>query len=309
MGGETGRCGAGKKVGFSSALIHPGEEPFLSGQTFSHNEDKIINGSGTIFFTRCNLSCVFCQNHQISQSAQQGQDIEIDQLVEIMFRLAGAGAYNINLVSPTPYAFEIAQALAIAKQKGLKLPVVYNTGGYDSLEALALMEGLVDIYLPDAKIGRAPDADPQEPDARALRLFGARDYCEVNKAALREMKRQVGHLELNSQGLATKGLAVRHLVLPDNLARTDMLLGWLVENLGADLYLSLMAQYFPTNKLAVGYNPEFADMPGLGRPLSVREYERSMNQAWEMGLHNTFTQDLESASKMLPDFTKEEVFN
>jgi putative pyruvate formate lyase activating enzyme len=233
----------------------------------------------------------------------------VDQLVEMMFRLAEAGAYNINLVSPTPYALEIAQALAIAKNQGLHLPIVYNTGGYDSLNALALMEGLVDIYLPDAKIGSDPSLKPGDPDGRSLRLFGARDYVAVNQSALKEMKRQVGNLMVDSRGLATRGLAVRHLVLPDGLGRTEELLSWLADNFGLDLHLSLMAQYYPSNKVKVGFNPEFSDMPGLGRPLSVREYEKYIEQAWVIGLHNTFVQDLEAAAVMQPDFNREGVFN
>ncbi|MDR0355737.1 MAG: radical SAM protein [Deltaproteobacteria bacterium] len=300
--GETGRCGTGTTVGFSSALLHKGEEPPLSGKGEA-------GGSGTIFFTRCNLRCVFCQNWQISQSGQTGLEIDVERLTEIMFSLAESGACNINLVSPTPYAIEIAKALAKAKRQGLDLPIVYNTGGYDSLNCLAMMEGLVDVYLPDAKIGLAPGMDENEPDSVSMRLFGAGDYVKRNRLALKEMKRQVGDLVLDGRGLAARGLLVRHLVLPDDLARTSSLLPWLKENFGRDLHLSLMAQYHPSHKIKVGPNAEFMDMPGLGRPLSVREYEKSVDQAIDLDFHNAFIQDLEAAVQMRPDFTKPEVFN
>jgi putative pyruvate formate lyase activating enzyme len=219
-----------------------------------------------------------------------------------MFQLASLGAYNINLVSPTPYAIEIAKAISKAKLQGLKLPVVYNTGGYDSKACLAMMDGLVDIYLPDAKIGLPPEADADDPDPTSMRLFGAGDYVRCNRLALKEMKRQVGHLILDSRGLAARGLLVRHLVLPDDIARTSSLLPWLRDNLGSDLHLSLMAQYHPSNKLKIGDNPEFRSYPGLGRPLSVREYEKWTELAWSLGLHNTYVQDLEAATQMVPDF-------
>jgi putative pyruvate formate lyase activating enzyme len=288
-------------VGYCSHLIHPGEEPPLSG----HEEGA---GSGTIFFSRCNLSCVFCQNWQISQAVLNCQDIDVGRLVEIMFQLAAAGAHNINLVSPTPYAIEIAKAVSKAKIQGLKLPIVYNSGGYDSKACLAMMDGLVDVYLPDAKIGLTPESDENDPDPVSMRLFGAGDYVKHNRLALKEMKRQVGHLSIDQRGLAVKGLIVRHLVLPDNLARTDSLLRWLRDNLGADLYLSLMAQYHPANKIKMGDNPEYRSYPGLGRPLSVREYENWTELAWALGLHNTFVQDLEAATQMRPDFDKEDIF-
>jgi putative pyruvate formate lyase activating enzyme len=226
-----------------------------------------------------------------------------------MFQLASMGAHNINLVSPTPYAIEIAKAISKAKLQGLRLPIVYNTGGYDSMSCLAMLDGLVDIYLPDAKIGLSPEADESEPDSVSMRLFGAGDYVSHNRLALKEMKRQVGHITLDGRGLATRGLLVRHLVLPDNLARTDSLLPWLRDNLGADLYLSLMAQYHPANKIKVGDNPEFRAFPGLGRPLSIREYEKWSDLAWALGLHNTFVQDLEAATRMRPDFNDPDVFN
>ncbi|MDR1546248.1 MAG: radical SAM protein [Deltaproteobacteria bacterium] len=303
QGGHVGRCGAGDRLGFSSALVHRGEEPPLSGR------DPARGGSGAIFFTRCNLACVFCQNWQISQSNDRGLDISVEEIVEMMLRLAEAGAFNINLISPTPYVVELTKALAQARAQGLNVPVVYNSGGYDSPAALALMDGLVDVYLPDAKIGQDPAMDGGEPDSRSMRLFGAGDYAQVNQAALLEMRRQVGTLKLDERGLAARGLIVRHLVLPDDLARTSTLLPWLAENLGQDLHLSLMAQYHPAHQIKLGVNDEFRDLPGLGRPLSIREYEAAVEQAWALGLTNSYVQGLGSARQMRPDFDKPGVFN
>jgi putative pyruvate formate lyase activating enzyme len=226
-----------------------------------------------------------------------------------MLQMAENGAYNINLVSPTPYALEIAKALDGARRQGLSIPVVYNTGGYDSLSTLSMLDGLIDIYLPDAKIAAHPSQKEGEPDQRSMRLCGAGDYPWVNRKAVLEMLRQVGHIKLDDNGLAKRGLFLRHLVLPDNLARTSHLLPWLADNLGPSLYLSLMAQYHPSHLIKIGDNPEFRDLPGLGRPLSVREYDDCKQIAWNHGLNNTFVQDLESAFSYRPDFTKPKVFS
>ncbi|MDR1083922.1 MAG: radical SAM protein [Deltaproteobacteria bacterium] len=299
--GQKGRCRAGTTIGLAQAVIHHGEEPPLSG--------IYPGGSGAIFFSRCNLACAFCQNWQISQTPGAGTDITGENLVELMFTLAEKGVYNINLVSPTPYVLEIARAIEKAKVGGLNLPIVYNTGGYDSLQALAILEGLVDVYLPDAKIAQDPSLPPGEPDPVAMRLFGAGDYAPVNCLALLEMKRQTGTLTVDGRGLASRGLMVRHLVLPDDLARTSVLLPWLAENLGKDLVLSLMAQYHPNYRIKSDDNFEFRQFPGLTRPLSIREYDTAVEQAWSLGLENTFVQDLAAATSYRPDFNKPDAFN
>lgn len=299
--GDHGLCGCGRTIGFANALLHPGEEPPISGG------GALAGGSGTIFFTRCVLKCAFCQNWQISQTPGAGSEISAGQLAEVMLRLQAEGALNINLVSPTPYAALIALALVRAKKEGLTLPIVYNTGGYDSLTALNLLDGLIDIYLPDAKMAADPALGPDDPDARAGRLLGAGDYPKVNRAALIEMHRQVGRLRLDDNGLAVRGLLVRHLVLPDGLARTAQMLPWLAETFGPTTYLSLMAQYRPMHRVVT--NPEeFRDFPGLSRPLSIREYEAAVDLAVALGMENTYVQDLEAANSYLPDFTKAEVF-
>lgn len=299
--GEVGRCGAGRLIGLSSALLHYGEEPPISG---SGDES---GGSGTIFLTRCVLRCVFCQNWQISQ-APSGRDVSAEEVAETMLELEARGAHNINLVSPTPYAGQLALAISSAKRQGLSVPIVYNTGGYDSLTALKLMDGLVDIYLPDAKMAPAPGADPDEPDSLSARLLGAGDYPKVNRRALLEMHRQVGPLQLDGRGLARRGFLVRHLVLPDNLARTTEMLPWLSDAFGPSVHLSLMAQYHPTH-LVVSNPEEFRAFPGLSRPLSIREYESAVDLALDNGLINSFIQDLESEAEYLPDFDRPKVFN
>jgi putative pyruvate formate lyase activating enzyme len=298
--GDTGLCGAGTLVGFSAALQHYGEEPPISG-------DGDGGGSGTIFFTRCVLRCVFCQNWQISQT-ESGHDISVEQLADTMLELEAKGALNINLVSPTPYAVQIVMALSRAKKEGLSLPIVYNTGGYDSLTTLGLMDGLVDIYLPDAKMAPATGSDINEPDSQSARLLGAGDYPKINQIALKEMYRQVGPLRLDGQGIAQRGMLARHLVLPDNLARTTEMLPWLSDTFGPTIHLSLMAQYHPTH--LVKTNPEeFRAYPGLSRHLSIREYDEALELAEACGLENTFIQELDSANHYLPDFSKSKVFS
>jgi putative pyruvate formate lyase activating enzyme len=277
-----------------------GEEPPLSGG------GKLAGGSGTIFFTRCVLGCVFCQNWQISQRPS-GRDVSAAELAETMLRLEAEGAFNINLVSPTPYTVQIAQALGLARQQGLSLPVVHNSGGYDSLSALKILDGLVDIYLPDAKMAPPEEVCLDEPDARAASLLGAGDYPKINRQALLEMRRQVGPLQLDGQGLARRGLLIRHLVLPDNLARTTLLLPWLAETFGPTVHLSLMAQYHPCH-LAQAHPEQFRSFPGLTRPLSIREYDEVVELALKNSLVNTFVQDLAAAVHYLPDFDRPKVF-
>ncbi len=292
--GERGICGLGPHLDISASLLHYGEEPPISGY------DQALGGSGTIFFTGCVLRCPFCQNWQISQSTGQSE-VEIDRAAEIMLGLQEQGAFNINLVSPTPFVRPLVEALTLAKSRGLAIPVVYNTGGYDSLCALALLDGLVDIYLPDIKIAGDQSA------SRAQRILGAANYAAVNRAALKEMFRQVGHLRFDERGLATGGLLVRHLVLPGDLAQSAEVLPWLAETFGGGLYLSLMAQYSPAYLLAQA--PEnFGDLPELTRGLTAVEYSQAVDIAWECGLENTFVQELSAAENYLPDFDEDVIF-
>jgi putative pyruvate formate lyase activating enzyme len=283
--GERGRCVAGERAEISSAFLHHGEEPPISGL------NPAQGGSGTIFFTRCNLHCVFCQNWDISQTlpGAGGDSWEVtpEELADVMLELQAQGALNINLVSPTPHVRQIALALSLAKSRGMNLPIVYNSGGYDSLEALRLMDGLVDIYLPDAKLAPLREDQAEEADPLAARLLGAGDYVQVNRLALREMFRQVGHLKPDRPGPARRGLLVRHLVMPDDLARTSRLIPWLAENFGPELRLNLMAQYRPMYLVRSRPAP-FQDLPGLLRTLRPEEYINAANLTLEHGLTRAF---------------------
>jgi len=254
--GERGKCRSGEKPVVSSFHAHMGEESCLVGR----------NGSGTIFFTNCNLACVFCQNYDISQLGY-GDEVSFERLAEMMLALQKRGCHNINLVTPTHVVYAILEALLLAVPAGLRVPLVYNSGGYDSVETLALLEGIIDIYMPDFKY-----AD----DETARNLSGARDYPERAKAALKEMHRQVGDLLIDSRGIAERGLLVRHLVLPNNLAGTDAAMCFLVW-LSRDTYVNIMDQYHPEYRAN-----EIFD---LRRRVTLDEYDAAVRCALDAGLH------------------------
>ncbi len=222
-------------------------------------------GSGTIFFTGCNLHCVFCQNYEISQLCE-GEEISVEELAAWMLKLQELGCHNINLVTPTHQAPQIVEALAIAREGGLGLPIVWNCGGYESVETLRLLSGIVDIYMPDFKYG----------DSRvAARYSDAPGYFEVAKAALKEMHRQVGDLKIEG-GIARRGLLVRHLVLPGGLAGTEKVLKFIAEELSPKTFVNIMAQYYPTYK-AWQY-------PELARRITPEEYSEALKIAHRLGL-------------------------
>jgi putative pyruvate formate lyase activating enzyme len=277
--GQKGKCRAGIDPVISSYCVHRGEEPLLSGS----------RGSGTIFFANCCLKCAYCQNYEISQSGM-GDEVSGVRLAEIMLELQGKGVHNINLVSPTHYAPQIAAALISAKQQGLKLPIVYNTGGYDSLELLRELDGLVDIYLPDLKYW---DAEP------ALQYSQAENYPDVARAGVAEMLRQVGNIVFDEEGVARKGVVVRHLVLPNGLAGSEKVLGFLAA-LSKELWISLMAQYNPQHRAS--------EYPELARSLGSAEYRQAVAAAEQLGLNNVYVQELESSEVFLPDFKKVDPF-
>ncbi len=263
--GERGFCGAGAKAEVSSYNLHFGEEPGISGW----------RGSGTIFFTHCNLRCVFCQNYPISQLGH-GNAVSTERLAEMMLELQHQGAHNINFVTPTHMVPWILEALLIAKERGLKIPLVYNTGGYDSLEELELLDGIVDIYMPDMKYNDNKVAE---------RYSKAPDYVEVNRRAIKEMHRQVGDLVLDDTGVAQRGLLVRHLILPDGLAGTEGIMKFLAEEVSPETAISLMSQYFPAHRAF--------EYPEISRRITRKEYyeaERAMEQAglyrgWKQGIY------------------------
>jgi putative pyruvate formate lyase activating enzyme len=251
-----GACRTGELARVASFGPHLGEEDPLRGW----------RGSGTIFFSWCNLRCQYCQNHDISQSPA-GQEQPAETLAAIMMRLQASGCHNINFVSPSHVVAQILEALVLAAEEGLRLPLVYNTGGYDSPEALGLLDGVIDIYMPDmkysdAKIGR-----------RYSKIGG---YPEVNRAAVREMHRQVGDLVLDDRGIAQRGLLVRHLVLPHNLAGTAEILRFLAEEISENTYLNLMDQYRPAYRAS--------EHPPLSRPITHEEYARAVKLARKVGL-------------------------
>jgi putative pyruvate formate lyase activating enzyme len=249
-------CRTGKKALVSSFNAHFGEEDPLVGN----------HGSGTIFFTNCNLKCQYCQNYDISQMGE-GREVEPQELAAMMFHLQDRGCHNVNFVSPTHVIPQILEALLIAAQRGLRVPLVHNTGGYDSLEALRLLDGVVDIYMPDMKY-----ADSEA----GLKYSKVKEYPRVNQAAVREMHRQVGDLVLDVNGVALRGLLVRHLVLPNGLAGTREIVKFLAEELSPKTYINIMAQYRPMYKAR--------EYPEIDRRPSPDELQEAVDLALEAGL-------------------------
>ncbi|MBI2299177.1 MAG: radical SAM protein [Armatimonadetes bacterium] len=251
-GAERGECGLGSAAVVASHGPHFGEEPPLVGW----------GGSGAVFFSGCNLHCVFCQNHDISQSAH-GETVEADRLAGIFLELQTRGCHNLNLVSPTHVVAAILAALALASERGLHLPVVYNCGGYESLDTLALLDGLVDIYMPDFKYGvEGPD-----------RLYSAAPgYPGICRAALREMHRQVGDLKVDELGLARRGLLLRHLVLPGGLAGSRAVAEFVANEISANTYVNVMGQYRPSHRAAE--HPELTRRPTTDELAAARELFR-----------------------------------
>ncbi len=253
---EGAVCRTGERAVVHSYGPHHGEEDCLRGSA----------GSGTIFFTWCSLRCVFCQNWDISQKGM-GKPVAPEALAAMMLALQAQGCHNINLVTPSHVVAQIIAAVHLAAQKGLRLPLVYNTGGYDSPEALHLLDGIVDIYMPDMKYG----------DSRLARRYSkVRDYVEVNRAAVKEMHRQVGDLVLDERGVARRGLLVRHLVLPENIAGTDAVLAFLAREISPNTYLNLMDQYRPC------YRAD--EYPELARPITEEEYRAARAAASRYGI-------------------------
>lgn len=254
--GETGFCDSGREALVASHGKHFGEERPLVG----------YGGSGTIFFANCNLGCIFCQNYDISHLGH-GRPVATEQLADMMIDLQRRGAHNINLVTPTHFLPQILEALLIAARRGLKVPLVYNCGGYESVAALKLLDGIVDIYMPDAKYSDGEVAQ---------QLSRAPDYPQRMQAAIAEMHRQVGDLQMNDDGIAQRGLLVRHLVLPNNLAGTAEIMRFLAD-LSADTYVNVMAQYRPCYRAS--------EVEQINRRPTVEEYRQAVQAALDAGLH------------------------
>lgn len=261
--GEYGRCRCNDKIKIALVSTHEYEEPCISGK----------NGSGTVFFSNCNLSCMYCQNYEISQLGK-GREITIEELAKIFLKQQEKNVNNINLVTPTMYAYQIIEAIKIARKNGLKLPIIYNTNGYENVETIRALDGYVDVYLPDLKYYS---------DIISRKYSGVNSYFKIATEAIKEMYRQVGQATFNEDGIITKGVIVRHLVLPNHLQNTKHILKWIKENLG-DIYVSIMAQYFPTYK-AKGDSE-------IGRKLTKKEYKEIENYLYTLNLKNGYIQEL-----------------
>jgi putative pyruvate formate lyase activating enzyme len=254
---ETGECNTGKLAAVSSYGPHFGEEAPLVGKY----------GSGTIFFTNCNLKCLFCQNYNISQLGD-GTEVTDEELARMMLAIQARGCHNINFVSPTHVVPQILKGLEIAINLGLRLPLVYNSGGYDSAETLEILDGIIDIYMPDMKYSDEKIAEE---------LSGIKRYPSINRAALKEMHRQVGDLRIDEDGIATRGLLIRHLVLPHGLAGTKEIMKFIAEDISLNSYVNVMAQYHPCYKAF--------QIPQLARPLPKQEFIEAMELARRTGLN------------------------
>jgi putative pyruvate formate lyase activating enzyme len=260
---------------------HFGEEPPLTGTA--------LQGAGTIFFTGCNLHCIFCQNWQISQN-DVGKEYSVEELADIMLNLQKQGAVNIDLVTPMPWLREIKAAIILAKQKGLKIPVAWNSNGYESVAAIREVEGLVDIYLPDFKYGDDEAAD---------KYSRAPKYSEVADRAIREMHRQVGLLQVGDDGLAKRGIIIRHMMLPNNLSNTFSVLEKIAA-IDKNIHLSLMSQYYPVYHAA--------EFPELTRQITIEEFAAAEDKKFVFGLETGWTQELEVGEVFLPDFSHDNPF-
>ena len=264
INGEIGRCNSGKKVKIALYSTHKFEEPCISGK----------KGSGTIFFSNCNLNCIYCQNYEISQLGK-GREIEIEELANIMIKQQNRGVENINLVTPTSYVVQIIEAIKIAKDKGLKIPIVYNTNGYENVETLKLLDGFIDIYLPDFKYYYSKLGE---------KYSKVKNYFNITVNAIQEMYRQVGKPQINDEGIIQKGVIIRHLVLPNHIENSKKILKWIKENMNDNVYVSIMAQYFPTYKAK--------ENDKLNRKLTKEEYEEIIDYMYSINLSNGYMQDL-----------------
>lgn len=260
LNNEKGHCGVGLRAMVSSFGPHFGEEPPLVGRF----------GSGTIFLTSCNLNCVFCQNYDISQ-CRYGEEVTEEEIAGMMLGLQNMGCHNINFVTPTHVGPQLMKAIMIAREKGLEIPIVYNCGGYESVEMLKLFEGIIDIYMPDFKYGD---------NEVAKELSNAPGYVEIAKAAIKEMHRQVGDLVVDVRGIAKRGLIIRHLVLPNNLAGTEKVMEFIANEISKHTYVNIMDQYRPLHRAA--------QFPKITRRITFSEYMEAIKIAEGFGLYRGF---------------------
>ena len=273
--GKMGRCRSGNKVKIALASVHNYEEPCISGK----------NGSGTIFFSNCNLSCIYCQNYKISQLGK-GYELSVEELANIMLEQQEKGVNNINLVTPTMYAYQIIEAIKIARKNGLNIPIVYNTNGYENVKTIQDLNGYIDIYLPDLKYYS---------NELSKKYSKVDNYFKYTTEAIKEMYRQVGCPVFDENGIIQKGLIIRHLVLPNHLQNSKHVLKWIKENMPEDTYVSVMAQYFPT------YKAKEDDL--INRKLTKKEYKEIEEFLYTLDLRNGYMQELgEHEEEYVPDF-------
>ncbi len=263
LNNQIGRCKSKDTVKIALYSTHNFEEPCISGK----------KGSGTVFFSNCNMNCVFCQNYEISQQGK-GKEISIEELADIFIKQQEKDVENINLVTPTSYVPQIIEAIKIARDNGLKLPIVYNTNGYEKVETLKMLDGYVDIYLPDFKYSD---------NELGKRLSKVENYFEIATEALKEMYRQTGKVVFNDEGIMQRGMIIRHLVLPNHILNSRRVLKWINENMH-DVYVSVMAQYFPTYKAK--------EIEDINRKLTKEEYEQIENYLYRLDLENGYIQEL-----------------
>ncbi len=273
--GKIGRCKCNAKVKIALASLHYYEEPCISGK----------NGSGTVFFSNCNLNCKYCQNYEISQLGK-GREIEIEELAKIFLAEQEKGANNINLVTPTSYVYHIIEALDIAKKNGLNIPIIYNTNGYENIETIELLKGHIDVYLPDLKYYS---------NELSKKYSGIDNYFENATKAIKVMYEQVGTPVFNEDGIIQKGVIIRHLVLPNHILNSKHILKWIKENMPSDIYVSVMAQYFPT------YRAKEDEL--INRKLTKKEYKQIEEYLYSLDLENGYIQELgEYEEKYVPKF-------
>ena len=261
--GKIGRCKSTNTVKLAKASIHSFEEPCISGE----------KGSGTVFFSNCNMNCVFCQNYKISQQGK-GKEISIEELARILLSLQEKNVENINLVTPTSYVLQIIEAIKIAKRNGLKIPIVYNTNGYENVETIKMLDGYIDIYLPDLKYA--------ENDI-AQKYSKVNKYFEYATNAIKEMYKQVGKIQLDEKGIMKKGVLIRHLILPNNVLNSMEVLRWINDNMPKDILVSVMSQYFPTYKSNM--------YEEINRKINKKEYEEVEDFLYSLELDNGYIQE------------------
>lgn len=273
--GKIGRCKCNNKIKIALATVHNYEEPCISGK----------NGSGTIFFTNCNLNCIYCQNYKISQQGK-GYEITIEELANIMLEEQEKKVNNINLVTPTMYAYQIIEAIKLAKSRGLYIPIIYNTNGYENIKTIKALNGYIDVYLPDLKYYS---------NELSKKYSKIDNYFKYATEAIKEMYKQVGTPVFNENGIIRRGVIIRHLVLPNHIQNSKHILKWIKENMPEDIYVSIMAQYFPT------YKAKEDNL--LNRKLNKKEYKEIEEFLYTLNIKNGYIQELgEHEEDYVPDF-------